>query len=89
LEEKDIIQIMIGFKEFCNLPTVHGTIDVTHIHIFKLKGRCVIEYFSYKYKAYNMKFQVVVNHKKKFKNAFVGMMGLINDAHVLHISSLH
>jgi hypothetical protein len=27
-----LAQVMMGFKEFCSLPIVHGPIDVTQIH---------------------------------------------------------
>ncbi len=74
---------MNGLRELCELPTIHGLIDVTQIHMFKPKGQHVVEYFSYKSKVYNMQFQVVINYQKKFRNVFIGMRGSMNDAHVL------
>jgi hypothetical protein len=32
------------------LPVVHGPIDVTQVHIQKLKGLFIVDYFSYKSK---------------------------------------
>jgi hypothetical protein len=51
---------MNGFKKLCGLLTIRGSINVTQIHVFKPKGQRVVEYFSYKSKAYNMQFQVVI-----------------------------
>jgi len=42
---------MWRFEKLCCLPVVHGTIDVTQVHVQKLKGLFVIDYFSYKSKA--------------------------------------
>jgi hypothetical protein len=42
---------MWRFEELCCLLVVHGTIDVTQVHIQKLKALFVIDYFSYKSKA--------------------------------------
>lgn len=56
----DLTKIMNGFKKLCGLLTIRGSINVTQIHVFKPKGQRVVEYFSYKSKAYNMQFQVVI-----------------------------
>jgi hypothetical protein len=29
----DLNEVMIGFKDLCGLPSIHGTIDATHIHL--------------------------------------------------------
>jgi hypothetical protein len=29
----DLVEVMAGFKDLCGLPLVHGTIDVTQIHL--------------------------------------------------------
>jgi hypothetical protein len=39
------------FKELCGLLIIHGTIDVTQVHIQKLKRFFVVDYFSYKSKS--------------------------------------
>jgi hypothetical protein len=62
---------MWRFKEFCGLPIVHGTIDGTQVYIQKLKGLFVIDFFHRSQKLYNMKLQVVINYKKKFKDIFI------------------
>ncbi len=28
-EGKEMVEVMVGFKRFCDLPFVHGVIDVT------------------------------------------------------------
>jgi hypothetical protein len=58
----DLTEIMNGFRELCIFPTIHGSIDATHIHMFKPKGQHATKYFSYKSKAYNMQFQATVNY---------------------------
>lgn len=45
---------MVGFKNWCGLPYVHGVIEYTQIHIQKPKGVFVIGYFSYKSKVHNI-----------------------------------
>jgi hypothetical protein len=89
LKGKDLVQVMIGFRKLCDLLAIHGTIDITQIHIFKPKGQHVVEYFLYKSKVYNMQFQIVVYYNKKFRIVFVGMSRSMNDACILCISSLH
>ncbi len=37
LEGEDLTEIMNGFKELCSFLAIHGSIDVTHIHMFKPK----------------------------------------------------
>ncbi len=83
LKRDDLSKVMNGFRELCKLLAIHGFIDVTQIHMFKPKGQHVTKYFSYKSKAYNMQFLVVIDYQKKFRNAFVGMWGSMNDARVL------
>jgi hypothetical protein len=32
---EDLAKVLRGFREFCGLPSIHGAIDVTQIHIQK------------------------------------------------------
>jgi hypothetical protein len=57
----DLLEIMIGFKDFFCLPFVHGTIDVMQVHVYKPKGPFVGDYYSFKLKEHNMRFQVIGN----------------------------
>jgi hypothetical protein len=34
-EGKEMVEVMVGFKHLCGLPSIHGVIDVTQIHILK------------------------------------------------------
>jgi hypothetical protein len=34
----DLLEVMIGFKNFSGLPFVHGAIDVVQVHVYKPKG---------------------------------------------------
>jgi hypothetical protein len=81
--------VVVRFKNFCGLPHVNGVIDITQIHIQKPRGSFVGDYFSFKSKGFNMHLEVVVYHWKQFRNIFVGMFGLMNDTHILWISSLY
>jgi hypothetical protein len=47
---------MIGFKDLFGLPSIHGTIDVMQVPIYKPKGAFPRDYYSFKLKAYNMQF---------------------------------
>ncbi len=33
LEKIEMVEIMTGFKDFYGLPSIHGAIDATHIHL--------------------------------------------------------
>jgi hypothetical protein len=79
---------MIGFKDFFGLPSVHGTIDVMQVHIYKPKSPYVGDYYFFKLKANNMQFQAIVD-LKKFHDTFVGMLGSMNDAWIFQFSSLY
>jgi len=50
----DLVQIMTSFHDLCSLLIIHGTIDVTQVQIQKPKRFCVVDYYSYKSKTYNM-----------------------------------
>lgn len=80
---------MAGFKKNCGLPSIHGTIDVIHMHIQKPNGPFARDYYSFKSKTLHMQLQTMVDHWGQFKDVFVGMPSLMNDAHNLGISSLY
>ncbi len=82
-------EVMASFKGFCGRPSIHGAIDMTQIHIQKLKGTLIGDFFSFKSKSYNMQLQVVVHNQKKFTDIFVGMPNSMNDVCILRISSLY
>ncbi len=81
--------MVVGFKNLCGLPHVNGVIAITQIHNQKPRGLFARDYFSFKSKGFNMHLEVVVDHWKQFRNIFVGMLGSINDTHILRISSLY
>jgi len=45
LKGNDLIEVMDGFKEFCGMLLVHGTIDATKIHVYKLKAQVFVTNF--------------------------------------------
>ncbi len=83
-----MVEVMASFKGFYGLPSIHGVIDMTQIHIQKPKGTCVGDFSFFKSKSYNMQLQVVDN-QKKFTDIFVGLPNSMNDGHILRISSLY
>jgi hypothetical protein len=49
-----MVEIMVGFKDFCGLPLVHGAINATQIHLHKPMGqRFAIDYYYFKLKRYS------------------------------------
>jgi hypothetical protein len=74
---------MRGFKRFCGLPSIHGAIDETQIHIQKPRSAFAGDYFSFKSKVYMMQLQVVVDCQKKFLDVFVGLLSSMNDVQIL------
>lgn len=65
---EDLQRVMTGFQDFCGLPSVHGAIDVSQIHIVIPTGlgHNQADYYSYKSKGHSMQLQVVVDHEKHF-----------------------
>jgi hypothetical protein len=64
------IVVIDGFKDWCNLPFIHGVIDCTHIHIQKFNGAFVVNctiLTSPKPTTYNFK-QGVITIKKTISN---------------------
>ncbi len=88
-EGEDWVEIVVGFEKNCGLPSIHGTIDVIHIHIEKPNGPFARDYYSFKSNTFNIQLQTMVDHWGQFKNVFVGMPRLMNDVHNLGISSLY
>jgi hypothetical protein len=84
-----LVKVVAGFKNLCDLPHVNGVIDITQIHIQKPRGPFVGDYLSIKSKGFNVHLEIVVDHWKLFRKIFVGMLGSMNDTHILWISSLY
>jgi hypothetical protein len=84
----DLLEVMIGVKDFFGLPFVHGASDVIQVHIYKPKGPFIGDYYSFKLKECNMQFQVIVNFKK-FHDTFVGMSKSMNDGWIFQFSYLY
>jgi hypothetical protein len=66
-EGNDLIEVMDGFKDFCGMSLVHGTIDATQIHVQKTKAKVfATNFYSFKSKGYIIHMQDVVDHQKRF-----------------------
>jgi hypothetical protein len=52
--EKDLKDVMVGFKTFCDLPSIHNVINVIQICTQKSQVAFTKHYFSFKSKTYNM-----------------------------------
>ncbi len=59
IEGEDLVQVVAGFRDLCDLPSVWGANDYTPIHIQKPHGGFASNYSSYKSKDYSMQLQVV------------------------------
>jgi hypothetical protein len=90
-EGSDLIEVMARFKELCGLLLIHGTINVTLINLKKPRGEIFVanDYYSFKYKGYNIQMQEVVNHHRRFYDIFVSIFKLMNNVRVLWISFLY
>lgn len=80
-------QVMLDFKGWCDLSSVNGAIDCTHIHISKPK-EFAKDYYYYKMGGYSAVAQAVVHSRKKIIQLFVGLPSSINDQRMLKRSSL-
>ncbi len=89
LEREHLVKVMVKFKSFCGLPSIHGTIDVTQIHVLKFQGQSIVNYISFKSKGYNMQLQVIGDYHKKIGDIFVGMLRSMNNTQILQISNLY
>jgi hypothetical protein len=75
-------EVMLDFKRFCGMPSVHGALDCTHIAISK-PSEFPEDYWYFKTGGYSMVAQAVVDAKKQFRSIFVGLPGSINDQRLL------
>jgi hypothetical protein len=90
LECDNLMQMMEGFKDLLGPPRIQRAIDATQIHVQKPKSNVLItNYYSFKSKGYNLQFQVIVDHKKRFIDIFVGMSRSMNDVRMLCLSSIY
>jgi hypothetical protein len=81
---------MEGLKDLSSLQGMQGAIDVAQIHIQKLKSNVfVTSYYSFISKAYSMQLQTIIDHRKQFLDVFMGMLGSMNDARVIHLSLIY
>jgi hypothetical protein len=71
-------EVMLDFKRFCGMPSVHGALDCTHIAISK-PSEFPEDYWYFKTGGYSMVAQAVVDAKKQFRSIFVGLPGSINN----------
>jgi hypothetical protein len=63
----DLIEVMARFKDFYDMPSVHGTIDATQIHVQKSKAKIfVTNFYSFKSKGYIIHMEDVMDHRKSF-----------------------
>jgi hypothetical protein len=86
---KDMQMVKDEFKRWCELPYVQGTINGTHIAITKPIGAFATYYYYFKTRDYNIVAQIIVDCNQKFINLYVGLLGLINDSHVIKKSTLY
>jgi hypothetical protein len=71
--------VMFGFKNFCNLPSVHNVINGTHFSITKHADPISEYYYYHKTWGYSLVSQVVVHDKKQFTDLFVRLPRSVND----------
>ena len=88
LMDHRILETQNHFKILCGLPGIIEAIDGTHIHISKPQV-CLGDYFYLKLVGYILKYQAVVDSRKRFLDLYLGMPGSRNDAWVLHRSSFY
>jgi hypothetical protein len=79
-------QVMLDFKSFCGMPSVHGAIDCTHIHISK-PALFPEDYYYFKTGGYSIIAQAIVDARKQFRSLFVGLPGSVNDQRILRKSA--
>jgi hypothetical protein len=81
--------VMLDFKNWWSMPNVVGVIHGIHICITKPTSNFSKHYYYHKTKGYNIVAQVVVDNQKRFMDVFVGLLGSVNDSHVLRKSRLY
>jgi hypothetical protein len=84
---QEMRKVMLEFKKWCGIPSIHGVIDCTHIGISK-PTEFPEDYYYFKKGLYSIVAQAVVDCKKQFMSLFVGLPGSVNDTHVLWKSAL-
>ncbi len=72
--------VIMGFKNFCDMPSVMGAIDGAHICIVELVGVFSKNYYYHKTRGYNIVAEVVVNSWKRILDIYVGLLGSVNES---------
>jgi hypothetical protein len=80
--------MMLEFKQWCGMPSVHGAIDCTHIAISK-PSLFPEDYYYFKTGSYSMVAQAIVDCRKQFIDISVGLPGSVNDQRILRRSGLY
>jgi hypothetical protein len=71
-------QVMLEFKKWSGLSSVHGAIDCIHVAISKPR-LYPEDYYYYKQGSFTIVTQCVVDCRKQFRDVFVGLLGPVND----------
>ena len=79
--------VMLNYKSFCGMPSVHKAIDCTYIHISKPVFFWE-DYYYFKNGRYSIIAQAVVDAKNQFYSLYIGLHGFVNDRRVLQKSTL-
>jgi hypothetical protein len=73
-----LLCVLFECKTFSNY--VHKT------HVQKMKAQVfVTEFYFFKSKGYNIQMQVIMDHRKRFQDVYVGILGSVNGAQILKI----
>jgi hypothetical protein len=80
----DLIEVMDGFEDLYGMPLVHGATYAMQIHVQKMNAQIfVTNFYSFKSKGYNIQMQVIMDHRKRFQDVYVGISGFVNGAQIL------
>jgi hypothetical protein len=81
--------VVENFRQWCGLLNVHGVIDGIHIIVYKPIIPFPKIYYRHKIGDHSIQVQIVVDSNKTFLEFYVGFPSNVNNARVLHRSTLY
>jgi hypothetical protein len=80
----DVELVMAKFNYCCGMPSMHGAMDKTHIHIAKpIKTPFLKDYYYYKTSGYSIMAQEMIKSRTYLIDVFIGLLESVNDCKVL------
>jgi hypothetical protein len=80
----DVELVMTKFNYCCGMPSMHGAMNNTHIHIAKpIKTPFLKDYYCLKTSGYSIMAKEMIKSRINFIDVLIGLLESVNDCKVL------